>query len=1021
MSFAKKILLSATVLSVVLLIGSISTFSPSVVASAPGIVGEYGLDENSGTVINDSSGNSNNGTAQNGPVWSAGKYGSALHFDGVNDHISIPNSPSLNPTNITVSAWINSTASTADGIIVNKGPSHYQLRIVSGTTFRVVIDTDVGFTQLNSSFNFSPNTWYHIAGTYDGSTVKAYVNGTQINSGALTGNIESGSDILEIGARFTDTSTPLNFFKGYIDEVRVYNRALTLSEIQTDMDTPIGGSSTPPSFTITQPQNNSTVAGTTIDVLYSVSGDQSEMHHVNFQLDSNQEVTDNTVDGVYQFTNVAAGAHALSGYLARTDNSQIPNTDSMVSFSNTDPAVTGQWSQPANMPLVGVHASLMNTGEVLMFDGDSEGIHQWVWNPQAGTFTSVDQPDNLFCSGHATLPDGKVFVAGGHLGSNVGIKDANAFNPATKTWSVLPNMNFARWYPSVANLGDGRVLVTSGSINCDTCVADIPEIFDPQANSWTQLTGAQLTQPIYPYQFLLSDGKIISANGFRTYTDTKLLDISSQSWTTVDPSITKGGSALMYRENKILMSGSVREFGVGEVPSLASSYVIDMDEPSPAWRQIGSMAEPRTFHTLTMLPDGNVLATGGVKTTSNTSAQAALSAEVWDPQAENWTQLASAQTKRAYHSTGLLLADGRVLVAGSGRSFGMVDEKNYEVFSPPYLFKGPRPIISSVPSTIQHGTSFTIQTPDAANITLVSLIRPGSVTHTFDMDQRFVPLAFTQGANSLDTQLPTNTNVLIPGYYMLFIVNGSGVPSIARFVNITTSAPSPTPTPTTAPTPTSTPIPTPTPTPTPDIAASMIGYWKMDEASWSGISGEVVDSSGNNNNGTAVNGATTAGGLLGRAGSFDGVNDEVQVSHATSIDPAVITFAAWVNPTNISSSPVVMDKFGSTTGWHMRIANGGSSFRCSISTTSGTIQNNVSFSFANNTWYHLACSYDGANVRNYVNGVLVGSPKAQSGSLTTGSGVLRIGSRGLNYFAGRIDEVKIFDRALTAQEIASLQ
>src|SRR3989344_8078451 len=127
MSLNKKIFLFVTALSVVLLTSIISVLSSSAVASAPGIVAEYGIDENSGTVINDSSGNNNNGTAQNGPAWSAGKYGSALNFDGIDDSVNIPNSPSLNPTNISVSAWINPTASTADGVIVNKGPSQYQL------------------------------------------------------------------------------------------------------------------------------------------------------------------------------------------------------------------------------------------------------------------------------------------------------------------------------------------------------------------------------------------------------------------------------------------------------------------------------------------------------------------------------------------------------------------------------------------------------------------------------------------------------------------------------------------------------------------------------------------------------------------------------------------------------------------------------------------------------------------------------------------------------------------------------
>jgi hypothetical protein len=147
--------------------------------------------------------------------------------------------------------------------------------------------------------------------------------------------------------------------------------------------------------------------------------------------------------------------------------------------------------------------------------------------------------------------------------------------------------------------------------------------------------------------------------------------------------------------------------------------------------------------------------------------------------------MASMHTPREYHGTALLLPDGRVLESGMGADFGNVpDEKSAEFYSPPYLFKGARPTISQAPAQIQYNSNFFVATPDAANITSVVLIRTGAVTHFFDQNERFLPLAFTQTTGGLTVTSPINSNLAPPGYYMLFIVNSSGVPSVAPFVQL---------------------------------------------------------------------------------------------------------------------------------------------------------------------------------------------------------------------------------------------
>jgi hypothetical protein len=178
-------------------------------------------------------------------------------------------------------------------------------------------------------------------------------------------------------------------------------------------------------------------------------------------------------------------------------------------------------------------------------------------------------------------------------------------------------------------------------------------------------------------------------------------------------------------------------------------------------------------------------------------------AELWNPATGTWRTLAAEQATRQYHSTALLLPDGRVLSSGGGIC-GTCDQvgylaKNAQVFSPPYLFAADgspavRPVIAGAPDTVNAGSTFTLDTPDAAAIAKVALVRLGAVTHSVNMEQRYVPLAFTRGSGSLTATAPENVNIAPPGVYMLFVVDAAGVPSIAKMVTVA-DAPAPPPPP----------------------------------------------------------------------------------------------------------------------------------------------------------------------------------------------------------------------------------
>jgi hypothetical protein len=210
-----------------------------------------------------------------------------------------------------------------------------------------------------------------------------------------------------------------------------------------------------------------------------------------------------------------------------------------------------------------------------------------------------------------------------------------------------------------------------------------------------------------------------------------------------------------------------------------------MTAASPAWRSAAPMEYRRAYHTLTVLPDGKVLATGGQTETDGVDETTGiLAAEMWDPDTDTWTTMAAHKRPRLYHSSALLLPDARVLLAGGGAFGAAKNEDNGEIYSPPYLFKGPRPSISGGPSTLNYGQQFTLNTPDAGRVRSATMVRMGSVTHNLDMDQRFMNLTMNAGSGSVQLQSPTSANVAPPGMYMVFLIDDKGVPSVGHIVKV---------------------------------------------------------------------------------------------------------------------------------------------------------------------------------------------------------------------------------------------
>ena len=489
----------------------------------------------------------------------------------------------------------------------------------------------------------------------------------------------------------------------------------------------------------------------------------------------------------------------------------------VASASAQDPATVGQFSSVMTWPYNAVHAHVLPTGKVLWWPSYGLGDHPTLWDPSTNTNTPAAQAGaNIFCSGHAFLPDGRLLEAGGHVSSYVGLPSAYIYNPTGNFWTQLPDMNNGRWYPTNTTLPNGDMLVIAGWIDTRYNNTE-PQVWETATGSWRNLSTAHLALPFYPFMFVSPNGKVFCAGPSQT---TRYLDVSGTgAWSFVANShygTRNWGSSVMYDDGKVLLMGGMPCGFYTTCTTLptATAEVIDLNSATPTWEYTGSMAVGRKLFQATLLPDGKVVVTGGDQGTTDPNDishnHPVYTSEMWDPATGTWSTMASITVYRGYHSIGLLLPDGRVL-SGGGEGNASV-----EVYSPPYLFHGSRPTITSAPTSVAYGQSFFVGTPNATSISNVTLIALSSVTHGFNMGQRISRPLFSQATGGLNVTAPSNPNNTPPGYYMLFILNSNGVPSVAKIVQIngTTPTPTPIPTPTATPTPTPPPPPTPTPTPT---------------------------------------------------------------------------------------------------------------------------------------------------------------------------------------------------------------
>ena len=469
--------------------------------------------------------------------------------------------------------------------------------------------------------------------------------------------------------------------------------------------------------------------------------------------------------------------------------------------------VGGYFDPPVPWPINGLHELLLSDGRVVNYGTNQlgqQGAQLWydVWTPSLGTGANAHTllpnttTTDIFCSMQSLLwGSGNVLITGGDLTisgkRNYSNNNTNIFNPQTNTLSSIGPMQYPRWYPSIVGMPNGEMLTLGGRL-APASPALTPEVYNP-STGWRTLTGIALPNSnlafgnyyadwFYPKGFVAPSGKVF------------LVGPDGRMWnmvTTGAGSLARIPGAVPYGSNEL----STVMYAPGKLLSLrlnSATELIDINGVQPVLTAGAPIDQVRYWSTATVLADGTVAVTGG-SSVANQLINVDYTTEIWNPATGQWTAGATATKPRLYHSIALLLPDATVLT-GAGGAPGPVNELNAEIYYPPYLYlndgsgnPAPRPTLVSAPATATIGQTVTATVGPTDVISRVTFVRTGSMTHSTNIDQRFIEASFTQSGNVITATLPSNPNVMTPGYYMMFVL-ANGVPSVSQIMLVNTAS-----------------------------------------------------------------------------------------------------------------------------------------------------------------------------------------------------------------------------------------
>eukprot|EP01061_Rhynchopus_euleeides_P027008 TRINITY_DN439_c2_g1_i1.p1 TRINITY_DN439_c2_g1~~TRINITY_DN439_c2_g1_i1.p1 ORF type:complete len:1420 (+),score=378.26 TRINITY_DN439_c2_g1_i1:108-4367(+) len=499
----------------------------------------------------------------------------------------------------------------------------------------------------------------------------------------------------------------------------------------------------------------------------------------------------------------------------------------LVDVTKTNAAEHGVWGALLPWNVIPIHSILLPGYDVLTFGTDRFGVQKgydldvFYLETNNNSFYEDGRTMNVdtFCSAPIVDPHtGNVVLAGGdnRVRANVGIDDVLGFNSVTHEVTHLTAMRYPRWYGTITALPSGELFAYSGKSEREGKISSIPEVYSSTSNEWREVTSVDdpyQQEPLdtpwwYPRNYIAPNGKVFGITGRSLYfidPDAngrgellKLPDLENYT----ERSSRYTSTAVMYKPGWVLQVGGPDGEGIVDNRATNKGIVIEVKDDYAIVTDAQPMAYARGWATAQVLPTGDVVVVGGSAGKLNSLEQVTSHAELWDPDTGLWTTLSFGKSPRLYHSTVLLLPNATLLVGGGGAP-GPLINNNVELFTPPYLIdshgqvlKGnARPMIINAPllqARYSYGATVLLEVSGVPHgVKKVTLLKTGSMTHSFDMDQRCVELevvnAQRRGSGALvKVRLPASPNTAPPGYYMIFVVSagGKGVPSEGHIVKL---------------------------------------------------------------------------------------------------------------------------------------------------------------------------------------------------------------------------------------------
>ncbi len=517
---------------------------------------------------------------------------------------------------------------------------------------------------------------------------------------------------------------------------------------------------------------------------------------------------------------VPAGVDAIAWGISTYGNGTLTTDDystvkkgTVVAPPVNTPASQGQWTTlDYQLPIRAIHSTLLKNGKVLLIAGSGNSTDDFkagtfkasVWDPIANTFLNLTVPKDMFCAGHVTLPDGRVLIQGGTKsyptivgGADYGgLRDSWIFDPDTNTFTATNMANEGHWYPTLTELGSGDIWM-AGGLKEDTSGAVNTERFDYASGKW--LANNQVAQTysfwgLYPHMFLLQDGRMFYSGGHvfgnglpgtgASIYDPNAATIADITGLRQKDMRDQSASVLLppAQDQKVLITGG------GNIntntPAISLTDIIDLKQATPTYEAAPDMpGMGKMYVNATTLPDRTVLTSNGGQLNRDNNSNV-LTASIYNPLTNSWATVPADPIGRNYHSSSVLLPDGRIAVLGSNPGDGTF-EMRISVYQPSYMFRTARPTIANVPAQTTYGQQFSFNVnAQGKTIKWAQLMRPMSVTHQMDSNMRLVDLPVVVQNGVATVSVTGNRNLLPPGPYMLTVTDSDGVPSTASWVMV---------------------------------------------------------------------------------------------------------------------------------------------------------------------------------------------------------------------------------------------